>query len=103
MRKPRLLLVNPIQQMGPRRQRGWNGIRFVPPLNLAYVAALTPAHWQIEIVDSGGSVGSSTSLALGVEGRPHLSYFDFTNADLKYARGIEAICWLYLPLVLRAH
>jgi radical SAM superfamily enzyme YgiQ (UPF0313 family) len=37
--------------MGPRRQRGWNGIRFVPPLNLAYVAALTPAHWQIEIVD----------------------------------------------------
>ena len=47
----RLLLINPIQWLGGRRQRGWNGNRFVPPLNLAYVAALTPAHWEIRIVD----------------------------------------------------
>jgi radical SAM superfamily enzyme YgiQ (UPF0313 family) len=47
----RLLLINPIQRLGGRRQRGWNGNRFVPPLNLAYVAALTPANWEIRIVD----------------------------------------------------
>lgn len=47
----RLLLVNPIQQLDGRRQCGWNGNRFVPPLSLAYVAALTPADWDIRIVD----------------------------------------------------
>jgi radical SAM superfamily enzyme YgiQ (UPF0313 family) len=47
----RLLLVNPIQWLGGRRQRGWNGNRFVPPLSLAYVAALTPDDWEIRIVD----------------------------------------------------
>jgi radical SAM superfamily enzyme YgiQ (UPF0313 family) len=47
----RLLLINPIQQLDGRRQRGWSGNRFVPPLNLAYVAALTPANWEVQIVD----------------------------------------------------
>ena len=49
--KRRLLLINPIQWLSGRPQRGWNGSRFVPPLNLAYVAALTPAHWEVRIVD----------------------------------------------------
>jgi radical SAM superfamily enzyme YgiQ (UPF0313 family) len=47
----RLLLVNPVQILAGRRQRGWNGNRFVPPLNLAYIAALTPPDWEIRIVD----------------------------------------------------
>lgn len=47
----RLLLINPIQWLNGRQQRGWNGTRYVPPLNLAYVAALTPPHWQVRIVD----------------------------------------------------
>jgi len=47
----RLLLINPIQALRGRRQRGWNGNRFVPPLSLAYVAALTPDHWQVRIAD----------------------------------------------------
>jgi radical SAM superfamily enzyme YgiQ (UPF0313 family) len=51
MGRRRLLLINPIQQLDGRHQRGWNGNRFVPPLNLAYVAALTPANWEICIVD----------------------------------------------------
>jgi radical SAM superfamily enzyme YgiQ (UPF0313 family) len=51
MSRKKLLLINPIQRLGNRRQRGWNGNRFVPPLNLAYVAALTPDHWGIQIVD----------------------------------------------------
>ena len=51
MGKRRLLLVNPVQLLGGQRQRGWNGNRFVPPLNLAYIAALTPPDWEIRIVD----------------------------------------------------
>jgi len=47
----RLLLINPIQTLRGRRQRGWNGNRFVPPLSLAYVAALTPDHWHVRIAD----------------------------------------------------
>jgi radical SAM superfamily enzyme YgiQ (UPF0313 family) len=47
----RLLLINPIQHLDGRRQRGWSGNRFVPPLSLAYVAAFTPANWEVHIVD----------------------------------------------------
>ncbi|MCK4593614.1 carboxypeptidase regulatory-like domain-containing protein, partial [bacterium] len=42
--------------------------------------------WHIETVDSEGYVGSSTSIALDSGGHPHISYEDYTNYDLKYAR-----------------
>ncbi len=41
--------------------------------------------WNIETVDSVSSVGSHTDLVLDGEGNPHISYYDETNRDLKYA------------------
>ncbi|MGD2039961.1 MAG: C25 family cysteine peptidase [Anaerolineae bacterium] len=41
--------------------------------------------WQPQIVDDSAIVGAYASLALGVEDRPHISYFDETNSSLKVA------------------
>jgi len=59
--------------------------------NDTYLFALTVTStgWHIKTVDSAGSVGEYTSLAI-VNGNPAISYYDRTNDDLKYVRADDA-------------
>jgi hypothetical protein len=54
-------------------------------LLLALAGLAHAATWQIETVDSAGYVGLYPSLALDSSGNPHISYYDYSNGDLKYA------------------
>lgn len=48
---PRLLLVNPALRPASRGRAGVAGLATMEPLALAYVAGVTPRHWQVRICD----------------------------------------------------
>jgi hypothetical protein len=60
------------------------GSGYEPGFDLRY-AHYDGTAWITETVDAGGDVGSYTSLALDSSGRPHISYYDATHGDLRYA------------------
>lgn len=52
-----------------------------PPL-----AGVSAADWDsAQTVDSGGAVGTFTSVKVNSSGNPRISYYDSTNGDLKFA------------------
>jgi PKD repeat protein len=55
-------------------------------------ASCTPATNTITTVDSAGDVGKWTSIAVGADGLPVISYYDATNNYLKVAKCGDATC-----------
>jgi hypothetical protein len=54
---------------------------------------VAPSQWQTEIVDDGGfveDVGEWSSIALDGFGEPHITYYNATNGDMRYAFRINA-------------
>ncbi|MFA5794029.1 MAG: DUF2341 domain-containing protein [Candidatus Brocadiia bacterium] len=49
--------------------------------------------WTITTVDSAGNVGGFTSMAIDSSNKMHISYYDYSNADLKYATN-ESGSWV---------
>src|SRR6266542_5433784 len=48
--------------------------------------------FSLTTLDSAASVGTYTSVAIGVDGRPLISYYDNTNADLRVAHCSDLAC-----------
>ncbi|UCD91832.1 MAG: PKD domain-containing protein [Methanobacteriota archaeon] len=52
---------------------------------------LLESEWHVYVVDSEGIVGAGTSIEVDSNNIPHISYFDLTYEDLKYAKWIGAL------------
>jgi fibronectin type 3 domain-containing protein len=50
-----------------------------------YLGYATNSPWRMKTIQTLGTVGSSTSLAIDAQGALHMSYYDVSNTDLRYA------------------
>lgn len=46
----------------------------------------------VTVVDTDGEVGEYSSIAIGSDGYPIISYYDLTNTALKFAKCVDAAC-----------
>ncbi len=58
---------------------------FLIMMSLVSHNAEAVSEWSIETVDSDGSIGLYSSIAIDSNNHPRISYFDDTNDDLKFA------------------
>ncbi len=54
-------------------------------MNLSIDTARGAEEWNFETIDSDGYVGRFNSIAVDMNSRPRISYYDDTNGNLKYA------------------
>lgn len=77
------------------RVRAYNNAGDSAPSNIA--SATTLNCWSIFTVDSSDNVGQWTSIAVDSDGAVHISYYDVTNENLKYATN-RTKSWTILTL-----
>ncbi len=58
---------------------------------LSLLSPVTAMDWTTETVDSTGDTGWYTSLILDTSGSPRISYLDWTNRHLKYAKKSDGV------------
>ncbi len=61
-------------------------------LKVAHCADSNCSTVELALVDTEGSVGQGSSIAIGTDGNPVISYYDFTNQDLKVVRCGNLAC-----------
>jgi hypothetical protein len=55
----------------------------------------TPGSNIITLIDSAGKAGEYSSVTVGIDGLPVISYYDGTNSDLKVAKCADPACKLF--------
>ena len=80
--------VSPDPAMTPRLQFGYVPYAF----QAEQAGALSRLGFSRTTVDSAGNVGQTTSVTVGTDGLPVVSYYDVTNQDLKVAHCGNSDC-----------
>ncbi len=60
---------------------------FCGVVSLAAAGVCTASTWYVQTLDSSGNLGQYSCLALDGGGHPHITYYDATWGNLKYANG----------------